>query len=181
MDIELIPISISDTYGILSPNNIINWNGFEAETPHTQNLIKTGKSKLFMPGNKLFPYLSHHLDSNTIKQYVILLIPGLRNKYYERRHLLPKDEQILLNLSMLRPMPNMVFNGDDNNPLYQVHGHITPFDIISFPVPYFIRYINQSLPIKVILDPIDIVIEVQYKLYDFWDKERQKLITYIKI
>ena len=66
-------------------------------------------------------------------------------------------------------------------PVYQLFGTITAFSVIHIPVRHFVEALNTQQPLRVALSGTNIILELQYKPYDFWDPGTESLVNYIPL
>ena len=192
-----IPIKLDDVYARFQYDKIINWYGFKERSDLTEEAandsikMESGGSNNFIRASNMFSYLWRNLNKNNCDFIVNIIIPGLRNIYYENKKFLSEDEQNLLNDIIQRDLPQFedIYNykslekyaSDVNMQEYQLFGSITPYDVVNIPVKTFVNLINNKSPIKIQLYPLNIIIELVYYDYDMWDSEYQEMISYIDI
>jgi hypothetical protein len=149
-------------------------------------------SRLFLAGSDIFGDLvKNYANVSSCTQTVNIIIHSLRDLYWNNRHMLPAEEVKILEILMKFPLPKFknIFDYDSlksfrdtiGTPMYQLFGDITPFSVISIPVRHFIESINNNIPIQVQLSGTNIVIQLDYQPYDFWDFDSQSLVNYIDI
>ena len=193
----IIPLRLEDLFARVQADRIFNWNGytetsfFSEDAANAAVRMESGGSRLFLKANNMFGYLFRNISASMCSNVVNIIIPGLRNLYWQYRHLLPANEQNLLAISMQRELPSFTniysyrslqYYGEKANiSEYQLLGSITPYDVVHVPVEHFIDLLNRNQSIKVQLSPLPIIIDITYHDYDFWDNEYQKLIRYIDI
>lgn len=191
----IIPINLRDVYARVQKHIINNWHGFSNVSNFTQEAayntvynLPSG-SKHFIQASDAYGYISKYHSYNC-DQIVNIIIPNLRNIYYNNRKKLSESEQDLLEFSMKEDLPqfyniyeykllsNLKYDQDLNiRKEYQLFGTITPYDVINVPLVNFINFINNGTPIQVQLYPLNIIISLTYETYDFWDFTTQKLIS----
>ena len=188
----VIPINLRDIYARVQADKIINWYGFKDEdydyfekTVRRNISTKIENSDYFVNAGNMFAYLWKHIDSINCGDIVNIVIPGLRNIYYNHRAFLSKDEKNLLETSMKQPLPQFLsIYGDNKNPTmeeYQLFGDITAYDVIHIPVISFIKSINDKKPLSIQLYPLNVKIVLTHSQSDLWDIEYQQIINYIDI
>jgi len=186
-----IPLWLRDTYLIINSMPINNIHGPLNETMHTEISAKEAllhsDTQLFISGSDIIPYIHRHLSPSIYEETITIVIHSLRDFYWNIRHSLLPNEIALLEVTLKQPLPKFknIFDYKSispiNNPipLYQLFGTISPFSVLHIPVRYFIQCVNDNIPIRVSLNNTEIVIEIQYQSYDFWDIASQSLITKI--
>jgi hypothetical protein len=193
----IIPLWLRDTYARITPTPIYDLAGFVTEDIQSsvaardalQQEVAGTSSDLFRSGADIFSYLSEHLD--LCGQTITFVIIGLRDLYWTNRDNLSREEIDKLHVALRYPLPNFknIFeykNLDSQRgvipvPLYQLFGTITAFSVIHVPVKYFIAALNAQQPLRVALSGTNIVIELQYRPYDFWDPGSESLINHIEL
>lgn len=192
-----IPVNLRDVYGRVQANKIINWYGFDERSNITEDIAevavntKAETSNNFFQANKIFQYLWKTIDESNCNDIVNIVIPGLRNTYYDNRELLSEAEQILLQTVATRPLPQFEniwnypslegHNKTGNIPEFQLFGSITPYDVVHIPVVHFVDAINKKDPLLIQLYPLNIVINIVYSRSDFWDSGYQRIIDKIDL
>jgi len=192
-----IPINLSDIYARVQADRIFNWYGFEQRSSDTEDSairsvrMEFGGSSNFLRANNIFGYLWRNLQSSNCNDVINIVIPGLRNMYYNHRSLLPRAEQPLLEAAMKRPLPQFesissysslqYYDQTGNMSEYQLFGSITAYDVVHIPVRHFIDSINRKNPISVQLYPLNVIINIVYSQSDFWDSEFQQIIDNINL
>ena len=208
-----IPINLADVYARVQADRIFNWYGFQERSDASEDSanravrMESGGSSNFLRANNMFPYLWRNLRSSNCNDVVNIIIPGLRNIYYNHRGLLPRAEQPLLESVMERPLPQFesIWNYlslqgygrmakspcgsrsrsfssvQTNMSEYQLFGSITPYDIVHIPVRHFVDAINRKNPISVQLYPLNVIINIVYSESDLWDIEYQQIIDNINL
>lgn len=177
-EVANFPLGLSETYAHVGPNKIFNILSESA----SENLLNT---TLFRQGSRIMTYLYRNLH-NHCNDYITLVIPNLRNLYFNNRRLFDLDDQIKLDLAMDKKLPT--FDDISNNPTknngsyeYKLKGDITEFDVLHIPVIEYVELINNEFPLEFILSPTNIVITLTYEPSDFWDIEYQKILNKIDL
>lgn len=150
----------------------------------------------FFKSNDIFKLLFDVFKGKNQKKYcnyfITLVIPNLRNLYWDNRDQLPEEEVNLLKKYMKDPLPVFYniynYNSINNNPKknddglirYQLLGSINPYDVVIIPLINFIDYINNEKNIEIQLEKTNIIIYLPYHKYDLWDDSKNKIIDYIK-
>lgn len=161
----------------------------------TNLFISEGKNtNFFISGGDVFGYLNRHLDREICNYTVSIVIRGLRDLYWNNRLTLPRDEDVQLDNAMRQPLPSFknIFDYDEINtiegidelidiPVYQLFGTITPYSVIHIPVRHFIQSLNINAPIRVALADTNIIIQLDYQQFDFWDSKADSIIKYINL
>jgi hypothetical protein len=194
---RIIPIWLRDTYARIQSDSLYDLKGYNEENVNSEmgardSLSKgISKSDLFLSGGDVFIYLNRNLDHGVCSQTVSIIIHGLRDLYWTNRSMLSIDELPLLQLAMRQPLPTFKnifeykslepFRDIINTPMYQLFGIITPYSVIHIPVRHFIESINRNEPIQAALTGTDIIIQLNYQPYDFWDFDTQSIINHINL
>lgn len=187
--LEIIPIWLRDTYAFIHSEPIYNFQGplNESDTAEeiAKDFLQTG-SNLFISGGDVFTFLSRN---NLCDHTITLVIHSLRDLYWSVRNSLPREEVDRLEIALKQPLPHFknIFEykkleskrDSYPSPLYQMFGTLTPFSVLHIPVRHFIQALNAQQPLQVVLNGTEIMIQLDYKLYDFWDPATQSLITHI--
>lgn len=190
-----IPIWLRDTYARVHSTPINNFQGLMNEDAAAEDAARDAvtrtDSELFLSGGDVFTYLNRNLSRNLCDQTVTIVIHSLRDLYWNIRQTLPREEVNQLEIALRYPLPRFkdIFEYSSlealrdtiPSPLYQLFGTLTPFSVIHIPVRHFIDTINRGNPIRVALTDTDIVIELHYEAYDFWDPSSESLVTHIDI
>lgn len=197
----VIPIWLRDTYARIHSEPIYHLQGPLNETSATeeaaiqslQSLPSVGlQSDLFFSGGDIFTQLSRNQSqAGLCDQTITIVIHSLRDLYWNIRSVLSREETAQLEVALKQPLPRFknIFeyskfeNARDRSPipLYQMFGTITPFSVIHIPVKHFIEALNAKQPLQVILAATEVMIQLDYKDYDFWNPETQSLLTHIDI
>ena len=195
---NIIPIWLRDTYARVQPGPLFNMEGYHEQNRNTE--IEAAKSlsekslpsgsNLFLRGSDIFLYLSKHQD-DVCDYTVSIIIHALRDLYWANRYLLSEDEITQLDIATQTPLPSFknIFEYSSlekygkifNTPLFQLFGDITPYSVINIPVKHFIESININAPIQAQLVGTDIIIQLDYELYDFWDVDTESIINYVDL
>lgn len=188
-----IPLWLRDTYAYVHSEPIQQLNGPLNETILTQEAAITSLasgSGLFLNSADVFTYLNRNI-SNVCNDTITIVIHSLRDLYWNMRNTLQREEVDHLEVAMKQPLPRFknIFeyralesSRDVNpSPLYQLFGTITQFSVIHIPVKHFIMSINDKQPLQVMLSGTNVIIQLDYEAYDFWDPETQSLIESINI
>lgn len=193
----IIPIWLRDTYVRTQPDLLYELNGFNEENRDTEiaaiDSLSQGitKSDLFLSGGDVFIYLNRNLDHEVCSQTINIIIRNLHDLYWTNRDTLSEIQIRQLEIALKQPLPTFknIFEYKSldqlrntiNMPMFQLFGTITPFNVIYVPVIDFIESINKNEPIRAILPGTDIIIELHYQPYDFWDFDTNSLINHIDI
>src|SRR3990172_4261977 len=94
---KTIPIWIRDTYAKIQPQYIFNLEGrsYNEEISKSEEDAVNNfnmRSPFFIAGNNIFGHLYRIVDKNICQQYVTIVIQGLRDLYWNDKHLLSQDE-----------------------------------------------------------------------------------------
>lgn len=162
MEYNIIPIWLSDTFGIILPDPLIEIN---------PNIDYT-----FVPGNIIVHQLHRTGKFNKNTDIITFVIPGLRGLYWDNREQLSIEEQLLLDLTMDEDMVKFKERSDD---VYQINGELSEFDVLYIPVNNFVEIFNAKNPIQLVLQGTNILIQLDYEPHDFWDDDEQKIIDII--
>lgn len=193
----IIPTNLNDLFTRIQDNPIYNWEGYnrideisEKGAMDAAEMV-SGGSKIFLNGTNMFGYLYRNIKSDWCNKTISIVVPGLRDLYWNYRNLLSANEQEILAICMQKSLPIFKdiytyesikkYKKINNISKYQLIGNITPYDVLHIPVEHYINTLNDKQPIKVQLYPLDVYIYVTYKKYDFWDQEYQKLVDNIDI
>lgn len=196
-DVVIIPIWLRDTYAHVQSGPIYNLQGPLGENLTSGKEAKDSLSKgieesnIFLSGADVFSYLNTRINKQLCNQTVTIVIRSLRDLYWDNRHSLPSDVLTELEIAMKEPLPtfkNMFEYKSMQNlsesiklPLYQLFGTITPFSVLHIPVSYFIEALNAKVPIQIVLENTNIIIQLDYEQYDFWDIISESMVDYIDI
>lgn len=196
-NISIIPIWIRDTYAKIQPTPIYNLQGPLRENINSEiearEALSQGieKSNLFLSGADVFGYLNRNINRELCDQTVTIVIHSLRDLYWNNKQTLPREIVSNLEIALRDPLPTFknVFeyisiqnlSESLDLPLYQMFGTITPFSVLHIPVTYFIEALNAKVPIQVALENTNIIIQLDYEQYDFWDTISESMVDYIDI
>lgn len=193
----VIPLWLRDTYARVTPAPIYDLAGAVTEDAQSNIAARDAlqqeaigaDSGLFRSGDDIFSYLSKRSD--LCNQTITFVIIGLRDLYWNNRGNLSREEIGKLEYALRYPLPSFknVFeykNLDDQRgvipvPVYQLFGTITAFSVIHIPVRHFVEALNTQQPLRVALSGTNIILELQYKPYDFWDPGTESLVNYIPL
>lgn len=195
MTVEVLPIRLQDVFARVQDSRIFNQQSYKYESEESEAAavksvnMDLGGSKLFLSGDKMFGYIWR--NPNLKNQIINIVIPGLRNRYFQDKHLLSHEEQAILNTSMNQQLP-VFYNIYDYSSLkgfsekanvneYQLMGTITPYDVLHISVVNFVDLINRKQPLRFKLEPLPLIISIEYYDYNFWDNQYQKIINHIDL
>jgi len=185
------PLWLRDTYVKLSDQPLFEISGYH-DINNVSELDAYNNYKrvfdFFVPGNIMYKLLSKYQTriENYKEKYLIIVIPILRNIYYEHRNDLPaKEKQEVERLVGYHTYPEMY---NINNyyslrkknlpyPLFQLEGNLSVYDIISIPVSYYIERIDEQEPLIIELDGTSIVIKLFHRPYDFFDIKEDVVLS----
>lgn len=194
---QIIPLWLRDTYARVQSNPMFTLEGYtgpnlEAETKAIES-ITTGFSEpnFFIGSSNIFAYLDRTVNSNLCSDHISIVIPGLRDFYWNKRSLLSQEELIQLSIAMKNPSVSFknIFEykslkqlrNSSFVPIFQLYGDITVYDVVHVPVSYFLECINTKIPISIQLEGVPIIINLMYADFDFWDPDKQKVVNNIDI
>lgn len=154
---------------------------------HTFNMTGYGSSH-FLSGNNMFGYIHRNLDTSTCNNWITFVIPDLRTIYLRNIEQLDDTKRELL-LESVDTNPPTFHNASSikgnielsrmfNYFEYQLLGEITPFDVLHITAKDFVYCINHKIPLKFILNDLQIIITLTYIEEDFWDTQYQENLTY---
>lgn len=194
---SIIPIWLRDTYARIQPTPIYNLYGPLRENVNTEEQAKElliqgiEKSEIFLSGANVFGYLNRNLSKQICNQTVTIVIHSLRDLYWNNRHTLPQEVVTNLEVALRDPLPTFknMFEYESiqnlsesiNLTLYQLFGTITPFSVLHIPVSYFIEALNAKVPIQIALENTNIIIQLDYEQYDFWDTISESMVDYVDL
>jgi hypothetical protein len=195
--LQITPLWLRDTYARVQSDPMFTLEGYtgtnlEAETKALES-ITSGFSEpnLFIGSNNIFAYLDRTVNLSLCSNYISIVIPGLRDFYWNKRSLLSQEESIHLSIAMKNPSPSFknIFDykslkqlrGSSFVPMFQLYGNITVYDVVHVPVSHFLECINSKSPISIQLEGVPIGINLMYSDFDFWDPDQQKVINNIDI
>lgn len=130
-----INIWLSDTYGYINKKNI-------------------------MKGNELYINLIYN-DTN--KNFITIIITGLREYYWDKRNLLDIKLKKELENIIKDNSPKFIFK----NNTYILNNEITKFDKIKIPINDYIDCINKGINIKSKLLINNYNVSLDFRSYDF--------------
>lgn len=148
-------------------------------------------SNLFLEGPKMMGYISRNYSRYDCDTPISIIVPGLRNIYYEHIDYFPKEREKILS-SILESEPYFYdvydypslrgFRDIRNVSEYQIFGTVTPYDMLHITMEQFVNSINRQQPLIFLLreDP-DIFVSLTYTKDDLWDIEYQRSISYVNI
>lgn len=141
----------------------------------------------FYPANQIYNLISYLKNKKICNQHVYILIPNLRDIYLNHINQLSENEQNSLKVDIEdKDLPRLklinskisekydYFHLPEYFNFYKNHGDITFYDYVLLTVPDFVSLINNNEQINLILDGTNIIINLDYKRYDFWDNVDQK-------
>lgn len=165
--------------------------GFDLNNESSLTSVPLMDSNIFISGGDVFGYLSRKIRRKNCNGVVTIVINSLRDLYWDNRQTLPREEVTQLEIALHRPLPKFknIFEYKSlqslsetiDLPLYQMFGTITPYSVIHIPIKYFVRMLNDKMPIQVALSGTNIIIQLDYAQYDFWDPISKSLIEYIDL
>lgn len=190
----IIPIWLRDTYAYVHPTPVYNLQGPFRENIHTEEAARqllTKNINLFLSGADVFSYLNRNISKGVCNQTVTIVIHSLRDLYWNYRKILPHETVSNLEMAMREPLPTFknVFEYKSiqqlsesiDLPQYQMFGTLTPFSVLHIPVRFFIESLNAGVPIQIALEDTNIIIQLDYEKFDFWDTITKSLIDYIDL
>lgn len=112
-----------------------------------------------------------NIQSKSHDDIVTLVIPGLRNVYYQSKHLLDAEEQHPLSSSMSAESPTFEYDTSSPPGLERFHltGQVTPYDVVHIPVSKYLNLVNSRRTLNFDLVPTDITLRLTHTDADFWD------------
>jgi hypothetical protein len=165
-----IPLWLRDVYFIISKSKV----------------KKDPDHDLFglIAGNRITDEL---IGKNNRNKRITLFVPGLRGIYWQYRNRLSVQDQEQLDITMdradLEILDDITYTPGFPPKIvesYLARGPLTKYDVLTISVKDFIQHFNKSLPLRLELDHTNVIVQISYKPYDFWDPERQEVISYIK-
>jgi len=190
-----IPVWLRDTYARIEDKAIVKFDSFPKVNERSEIAAlaainsEPGGSKHFITSNKMFGYL--YRNTKLCRGIITIVIPNLRNLYWDNRYSLVRSEQIPLETAMDKHLPVFYdifdyrglqyYRNFANVPEYQIIGNITPYDVVHVSAVDFIDRINKNQPILIGIPDTNIIISLDYEQYDLWDDQLQKLITNITL
>ncbi len=180
-------ISTSEIY----PNDSLNQVLDNLEIDPDKYLNNIFASDLFLSSNDIFGYLSKNITSSMCDDIITIVINNLQDLYWNNRSLLTQEEEHLLEIDTNKIPPTFKnifeykhltkYSNKIYTPIYQLYGDITPHTSLYIPVKDFIKSINIKEPIHVRLENIDIIIQLDYELYDFFNFETEFVYNCINL
>lgn len=165
---EVIPMWLRDLFGRIEQDYVYEYRGTLNENDDSRDV-----KNLFMSANNIFPYLS---KNKIFAGIITIIIPNLRDLYWNKRNLLTSEEIIKLSSRMNEPLTKLEYIGLGQ---FRLKGNVTPYDVLHIPVDYFIQSLNEKISIEIVLNKMNTIIRLDYSPHDFWDFETQQLINNI--
>jgi len=138
-------------------------------------------SYLFLRGNDLPRYIKENNYKVSNNDIISIIDTNMNSIYWNNRELLSITD--LENLTDYMKQPPIEFNRLDidlsNIQMYSVNNNIIDYNISYITVKDFIKDINSNNPVIIKLPKINITIEFQYELYDFYNNITHKIDNFI--
>jgi hypothetical protein len=190
-----ILIYLRDTYGRIESDPIYDFNGYRRYEQGREAAIRAVNdyklgSKHFLRTTNLYGYLDRTINERC-NDIITIVIPNLRNVYFNNRQRLSEEERRKLTVAVQEPLPKFksiydypdleILATEAHVPEYQVYGDITKYDVLHLPVRLFVEQINKREPLIFILKDVNVKISLSITPDDFWDNEYHRLITNVRI
>lgn len=192
-----VPVHLRSTFCRIEPNIIKNYDGptevsyLTEEAALSTVMNGQGGSLHFLTGDNMFAYVYKMIKSDKCSHKITFVVPGLRNLYWNHRKQLSDSDLSELKIAMNKPEPTFhdifvydrMFEYKKNADVseYQIIGSITPFDVVHLPMIKFVYLLNNKGKLLFKLMSTNVILELQYEKYDFWDNEYNKLLENIEI
>jgi hypothetical protein len=127
---------------------------------------------LFLKGNDIPKYINENKSKILDNDIISIIDPNLNNIYWENRELLSITDLENLTDYMKQTQADFELSEDNvsNIELYNITSNIIDYNIVFITVKDFIKAINNNKSVIVKLPDVNINIEFQYELYDFYNK-----------
>jgi hypothetical protein len=158
---------MSKSVGSLLRNTYATINKFKLDSTNP-NL----SSYLFLKGNDIPKYINENKSKILDNDIISIIDPNLNNIYWENRELLSITDLENLTDYMKQTQADFELSEDNvsNIELYNITSNIIDYNIVFITVKDFIKAINNNKSVIVKLPDVNINIEFQYELYDFYNK-----------
>lgn len=143
----------------------------EINIPLRSTYIRIGKSGPFFIGNNTIKYLQKH--PNILKGEIMTIVnTSIINIYWKYRELLS-----------LKELENLSFFIKDSLPEFDEDGNLITslnhYNFMKITVGDFIKFINKKIPIKISLMNLNVIINLTYEDYDFYNYDTNTIDNYI--
>ena len=188
-NLEGISLNNTDTQFYPSKELSIILDNFVEDTNVKRNIIF--ENKLFLASSDIFSYLRKNVNSSMYNDIITIVHPSFRDIYWRNRELLDMEDLNLLDSIITRPLPQFKnvfdyeylseYSDKINMLIYHLYGDITPFIVLHIKVKDFIETINNNEELNIKLKDINVVINLEYKPYDFYDHKLESVQQYISL
>lgn len=138
----------------------------------------TEEELVVLPANRLFSFIRRNSSEISRDHIVTLVFGGLRDLYFERRDLLSPRERISLDVATHSRLVDITY---DETSEEATAGNVTPFDVLRLTVGEFVDFLNSKESISLSIDSIGVEMIVEYKRYDFWDEDSNRLVETVDL
>ena len=203
MSSNIIPVWLRDTYCRIDNNKISDVRGYSKENKKYkkkalesmenefmlgQGDVFNANSKFYISGGDIFNYLN---DNKKCDDIITIVIVGLKNLYWNHKDQLDETEISSLSFYLTKKLPSFEdifdykkvekYNKSVTYPVYQLFNDITPYDVLYVSVSDFVDILNKGEKLHIPIEGTDIIIRLDYELYDFYSFKEGRLVTHLDI
>jgi hypothetical protein len=190
---QVFTLRLNSTFAWVAPEPIMAFSGYKeinkvSEANARRSVVlPIRESGNFISGNKVISYL--YQDPSQINNIITLAVPGLRGMIWEYRRSVVEAQRPAIEASIDRPLFEFYniydyssvseTSRDDDLSQYQLIGKVSQFDVLHITVADYVAYINNNVPITITIPNSELVVELYYDTYDFWDEAYQTILNNI--
>ncbi len=184
---ESIILPLRNTYAQINKYPINNLDEISIDNYYDlQGNINISGTTLFLRGSDVFYYLKKNIKTISDKDTISFINSNLLNIYWKNKKLLSFTDFNNLENAMKEPFSifENILDSSENitqtiTPIYYLQNNINPYEVFHISVKDFINIINNKKPLIIKLPKINININLQYELYDFYDYETNTIEDYM--
>lgn len=190
---QVFTLRLNSTFAWLASEPITSFRGYKEVNKVSEAsaqrsvLLPIRDSGNFIAGNKVISYL--YQDPSQLNTIITLVVPGLRGMIWEHKRLLVEAQRPSIEATMERPLfefydiyeyPSVSETArNDDLAQYQLIGKVTPFDVLHISMNDYLYYIKNNTPVVIAVPNSQLIVELHYNSYDFWDSHFQVIMNNI--
>lgn len=135
----------------------------------------------FIKGNDLPRYIKENNYKISDNDIISIIDTNINSIYWDNRELLSITD--LENLTDYMKTPIIEFSKLDTDPsniqIYSIDNSNIDYNMLFIKVKDFVKYINNNTSVPIKFPKINMNIELQYELYDFYNNTTNKIENFI--